>query len=247
MSTGRNSSKSLLNAVKRSQITHRIQRFRIYEPLRFLVPTVRLAVSQHESQGKHFIPWLQSWFVGDRLPWWSFESLNAVERVLQEFGGQANVFEYGSGFSTRWLAKRSGFVVSVESDLAWFQRTRDLLSNCPNAHVILAPASTLSPHMPGQCLRCAEIDGCFSDYVEVVTRYPDQYFDLVVVDGFSRNASLEQAKSKVRPGGVIFLDDAQRESYDLGLSLLKDWESLRTTGIRPRSLPNEGILLRRPS
>lgn len=52
------------------------------------------------------------------VPWWTFDAADAVEGFLASRPA-ARVFEWGSGASTVWLAKRSGCVVSIEHDAAW--------------------------------------------------------------------------------------------------------------------------------
>jgi hypothetical protein len=75
------------------------------------------------------------------LPWWTFESKGIVEKFLQT-RPNSRVFEFGSGSSTFWLAKRAAEVISIEHDPIWAQKVNERLP--PNAKVILAPAETFS-------------------------------------------------------------------------------------------------------
>jgi hypothetical protein len=60
-------------------------------------------------------------------PWWTSGSIREVERFLDEdCFGRANVFEWGSGVSSRWLAERSSRVITVEHDDTWVKKTLEL-------------------------------------------------------------------------------------------------------------------------
>src|SRR3990172_8471482 len=48
------------------------------------------------------------------LPWWTFAATRYVEAFLKRREGVADVFEYGPGASTVWLAKRARRVGYVE-------------------------------------------------------------------------------------------------------------------------------------
>ena len=75
------------------------------------------------------------------LPWWTFESKEIVENFLQT-RPNPRVFEFGSGASTFWLAKRAAEVISIEHDPIWAQKVTKTLS--PNAKVILVQPETIS-------------------------------------------------------------------------------------------------------
>lgn len=53
----------------------------------------------------------------------------------------------------------------------------------------------------------------FSSYVKAIDRFNDGFFDLVVIDGRARQSCISQARSKIRKGGILLLDNADREHY----------------------------------
>ncbi len=63
----------------------------------------------------------------------------------------------------------------------------------------------------------------FKKYVEIINNYPNNYFDLIIIDGRARNACMNHALSKVKNNGFILLDNSEREEYVLGANLLKDF------------------------
>ena len=78
----------------------------------------------------------------------------------------------------------------------------------------------------------------FSKYVHSINDYPDNYFDLVLVDGRARppcikqacskvkpGKYIKQACSKVKPGKYILLDNSDRDRYQLAIrELLLGWK-----------------------
>lgn len=46
-----------------------------------------------------------------------------------------------------------------------------------------------------------------------IKKFPDNYFDIVLVDGRSRPSCLFHSLNKVKKGGLLVLDNAEREYY----------------------------------
>ena len=67
----------------------------------------------------------------------------------------------------------------------------------------------------------------------MIDRYDDNVFDLVMVDGRARNSCIWHARRKVKPGGYLVLDNAEREKYLSGIKLMERWECLEFVGILP--------------
>ncbi len=126
------------------------------------------------------------------LPWWNVAATIEVERFLR-VRPDARVFEWGSGASTIWLARRSCQIVSVEHDADW--------------HATLAKETTSWPKVT--LLRRNLADG---SYISAIHDF-EGVFDLIVIDGRQRAACLEQALEKLRPGGLILFDNSGRRRY----------------------------------
>jgi len=122
-----------------------------------------------------------------------------VERILERGG---DVFEFGSGFSTVWLAKFAN-VVSVEHDEEWYGEVLEALEREERDAVVhLVPEDAI----PGV------IDG----YGE---------FDMVLVDSIDRQRvrAAELAMTHVRPGGWLLLDDSHWPMLAQARKLLGAW------------------------
>ena len=53
------------------------------------------------------------------MPWWSLDAIRTIEKHLLD---EHEVFEWGSGGSTLYLAKRSKKVTAVEQNPEWFDK-----------------------------------------------------------------------------------------------------------------------------
>lgn len=163
-------------------------------------------------------------------PWWNSRAIRYFHnRVLP--GGR--VFEWGSGGSTVWFVNRGMEVTSVESEREWAERVR---ARCrAHATVILIPGQQHGS-MRSEPLGPDRGVHFFDEYVRAIENYPDSYFDAAVIDGRCRFECARLARSKVKPGGLVVLDDSQTSSYAGCLALFKGWSTERIAGFRRRDL-----------
>lgn len=137
-----------------------------------------------------------------RLPWLPFPLIDKLRERLTRLDA---VFEYGGGGSTLFFADRVGKVVTVEHDENWYPILKDATAHLANVKLSFTPA-----------------DAGFDGYVAAIDHEPDESFDVVVVDGRERVACFTRAIAKVKPGGLLILDDVDRERYGRAFSLV-DW------------------------
>jgi SAM-dependent methyltransferase len=128
------------------------------------------------------------------------------------------VLELGSGRSTVWFARRAGSVTSFEDNEYWYPQTREGLAEAGLRNVDLR-------------LRPVE------DFPAEVAALPDRSFDLVVVDfleapAVTRIDALRPAMEKVKPGGLLLLDDSDRPGYAEAFDLLQGWRFRRFSGVK---------------
>ena len=125
---------------------------------------------------------------GDPIPWFTYPAIAFIECRLKS---NMNVFEYGSGASTLWWAKRVATVVSCEHDLLWYRK--------------------ISAQLPGNAtVKHVELDGK-GRYASTIQNYGKE-FDLIVIDGPERVACAVNSLSALKDSGVIIWDDSQRDS-----------------------------------
>ncbi|HMD90217.1 MAG TPA: class I SAM-dependent methyltransferase [Anaerolineaceae bacterium] len=107
--------------------------------------------------------------------------------------------EFGSGRSTLWFARHVAHLTSVEHNPVWFERISRQIKDAGLANVNYC----LKPRQPddGQ-------EGLTSDYVKVSGDFADDSLDFVLVDGICRSACAMRALPKIRPGGLLVIDNA---------------------------------------
>lgn len=153
------------------------------------------------------------------LPWWSYRAIRAVDRFLERRPG-ARVFEFGSGASTPWLARRTGSVHTVEHDLDFIPVVERILDGFDNVELHVVEAVPLDD-ISGPAVR-SEREGHehldFSDYVATIDRVGGP-FDLIVVDGRARVESLRRSLPHLAADGAIVFDDVERARYAPALSM----------------------------
>ena len=145
-----------------------------------------------------------------------------------------SVLELGAGRSTPWLARRAGRVLSFEDNEFWLNHTRERLAEAGLENVELS-------QLPVE------------RFADGIARLQDGSFDLVLVDFLEspqtdRVDAVHAARSKVRPGGYLLLDDSDRPGYAEAYELLGGWRERRFVGVKD-DWPEvcETSIFRRPS
>lgn len=145
------------------------------------------------------------------------------------------VFEWGSGASTIFFAQRCNFVVSVEHNKDWFKK----VSKALKYRVVDDSIGWIRYDAPGTGYN---VDFAsyqpgyetvnFEDYVRDIESFLDERFDVILVDGRARNACLKAAQPKLRPGGLLILDDSARPIYQYAMAEI-DWPMRHFEGCIP--------------
>jgi len=175
------------------------------------------------SSGGDIARWLHSLFaiydieamIRLDMPWWTLRSAKLIDRFLAG-RPQARVFEYGSGASTVFLAKRAQQVFSVEHDSPWHAVVSRKTEALPNVTLDLveAPAAAASSGYSSQ--HSAWQGNDFSDYVHAIDRQ-EGLFDLIVIDGRCRTHCLNAALRRIKVDGIILFDNAGRQRYQTAI------------------------------
>jgi len=110
--------------------------------------------------------------------------------------------EWGSGRSTTWLARRVAHLVSVEHNPAWHARIRAAIEARGMAakvdyRLIEAPTDQMA-EPPGHA------------YAAVADEIEDETLEFILVDGQMRLRCTQKALAKLKPGGLLVLDGANR-------------------------------------
>jgi hypothetical protein len=180
------------------------------------------------------------------IPWMCFSVIEFLEKWLRK---EMVVFEYGSGGSSLFLAKRVQAVYSVEHDSRWFTELQQVFLKEAEGrlhHQLVLPEEGFTE----QSNSCNHPDFYFScmgaykgfrfqNYVQTIDQHPDDYFDLVIIDGRARPSCIKHAIPKIRQGGVLLVDNADRGYYLTPFPELFDetkWKRLTFKGHTPYGL-----------
>jgi SAM-dependent methyltransferase len=124
--------------------------------------------------------------------------------------------EWGSGRSTAWLAARLTHLVAVEHDQVWHARVSRQLSGGGLARKVdyrLVPGPAQQMDEP--------VD---HPYAGVADELADRSLDFVLVDGQMRLRCMQKALAKLKPGGLLVLDGANRyvpNRFDRGFTTIQ--------------------------
>lgn len=153
-------------------------------------------------------------------PWVSIKAKEWLDSYLKR---EMIVFEYGSGGSTIFFAKKVKKIISAEYQLLWFLGVLLALWRCgiTNFYVHLClPERGLQIDKKYMSSDPNIKNFSYRKFVTSIDHYPDGYFDLVFVDGRARNQCIEHALPKIKNNGYILLDDSERAIYNPGKKLL---------------------------
>ncbi|WP_330205476.1 class I SAM-dependent methyltransferase [Cyanobacterium sp. Dongsha4] len=162
-------------------------------------------ISGNLIQGINYLStsgWLNSLFQGkpvnaesNPIPWYTYPAIEFLEDKIKP---DSIVFEFGGGNSTLWWASKAKQVISIESDRGWYDQIKQ--------------------QMPDNVQLNLEVDE--TKYADFINQYPDQYFDVIIVDGINRNSCLENSLNKLKNDGLLIFDNTDDHRYDSSLKLL---------------------------
>jgi predicted O-methyltransferase YrrM len=169
-------------------------------------------------------------------PWWNER---AVRYLSQHLRRGSRVFEWGSGASTVWLMSQGAEVTSIEHNPDWRAK---VVARCPSANVQLIPG-TAAGHVTTEL---GDGQQFYDDYVAAIDRAEDASLDVVIVDGMSRLACAKRAVPKLRPGGLLVVDDTDMRCFKPARTLLPGWRAVSQTGFKPTRELRETTFLHKP-
>ena len=115
-----------------------------------------------------------------------------------------NALELGSGRSTLWYATKVGRLLSVEHHAGWFELVKAELARHDRSNVDYRYVPLDHPESAHERSEYKPLPA----YVAVVANCLDESFDFVVVDGHYRSTCISAVLPKIKPGGLLLVDDA---------------------------------------
>lgn len=157
--------------------------------------------------------------VVDKQAWLTFAAIDLLKKNIRK---GAKIFEFGGGGSTLFFLKFDATVVTVEHNKEWFDRLKDHINSknweghfVPPDPVGTIKIDSLQINDPGDYYSDdSEFKNVtFKSYSSLIDKYPGAYFDIVLIDGRSRTSCIKHSLNKIKPGGYLILDNAEREYY----------------------------------
>ena len=146
-----------------------------------------------------------------RAPWLTQRAVWLLDRLLKpsDVG-----LEWGSGRSTLWFARRSSHLVSVEHNEDWYRQVEQQLARARvetvDYRLAHPPAEVIEEwsngHANGHGLSNGKPDQS-NAYVDVIDEFEPNSLGFALVDGLYRGECALRATEKLKPGGVLIVDN----------------------------------------
>ena len=155
----------------------------------------------------------------DRQPWLTFPAIDLLHRHARP---AHRVFEYGGGGSTLFWCDRVAEVITVEHDAAWFKALEQAVHgvkaqwrglSIPSDAGDLVPEPDAAEPTHYSSADEASKGRNYKAYAQAISAHPDASFDIILIDGRARASCLALSVPKLKPGGLLVLDNAERAYY----------------------------------
>jgi len=187
---------------------------------------------------KSLLPWKNP--IKYQIPWITFEANKWLEKYLKP---DMTVFEYGSGGSTLFFQKHVKKIVSIEHNRFWYKKMLKFSKKKNiffNSYFLIEPEKPIKRNVKEkdnyQSTLKSYSNMIFKKYVNSINKYPQDYFDVIFIDGRVRNLCVKKSLNKIRQDGIIILDDSEREEYQESISLLSRYKRIDFYGFGPYRL-----------
>lgn len=158
------------------------------------------------------------------IPWITVVAKNHLEKMFGAPSQIKRVFEYGTGGSSMFFLGHGSELISVEHDREWFELVKKKVEergykgwegNFIEAEETNRNHSLLDIANPSHYYSddAKFKKHSFEKYATAIDKYPDAHFDLVLVDGRSRPSCVAHSIPKIKVGGYLILDNAERTYY----------------------------------
>ena len=147
-----------------------------------------------------------------KIPWINLGATNFLKQRLDK---KSVVLEFGMG-STLFFASRCQNLVSIEHDKCWFHKVQKRMNNAKQKikpFLCAIPRHRLIRKQKAKSALNNKKDFSTHNYAEIAKRFKDKSFDCILIDGIDREACLMACHSKIKIGGYLVLDDAERSEY----------------------------------
>lgn len=152
---------------------------------------------------------------------------NVVKFLENNINKDTKILEFGSGYSTIFFQNYTDNLISIEHNKKWYDKIKQSLNN--KVTYILKEIDYISK----PCLDKKFYD---SNNINELLNFivPENYFDIIFVDGIHRVNCVEGTYKYLKKGGILILDDSNRidnpcsdGSYKPVENLLQTWKQIK--------------------
>jgi hypothetical protein len=169
-------------------------------------------------------------------PWTTQASIKIFGRLLEK---NMVGFEYGSGNSSLYFARKIKQLTSVEHDEKWYALISDRFKkrNISNIDYKLIRRNNIATPQNQYTFyedynldkNAFQVMYCFHEYFSFIRSFPDNHFDFIMIDGRARVECALNAIPKLKKDGIFVLDNSDRQRYKSIFQVLQNWPQVTTT------------------
>jgi len=155
------------------------------------------------------------------VPWLTEGAISFLREFIVK-NPLPKVLEFGSGASTLWFDKLSSIVISIEHNQEWFNIINPLVSE--KTKIIFHKANNIKNPGGQNNIWLDYTDFIDDDYSIEARKFPNDYFDIILIDGRNRVLCCQEARQKLKSKGLIVLDNSERNAYKECFNLCIDFK-----------------------
>ncbi len=143
--------------------------------------------------------------------------------------------EFGSGKSTAFFAQYIGHLTSIEHHKGWYEKVKQWMAKrqIDNVDYRLVEPDSEEKSFPQNLIKYfppyLETKKGFVDYVSELGKLKDSSIDFLLVDGRARTECGLIGIHKLKSGGMLVLDNAERTWYQPVHEAVANWPKVFTT------------------
>ena len=150
------------------------------------------------------------------FPWINYVVIQFLHHYLKP---NMRVLEFGAGGSSVFFLKRKVKLFSIEHEESWLNKVRENLA--PRYLKNWTPSSISYSPPKGQV-------PVAQDYLSSIESIDDSSLEIALIDGRHRVECIRKSIVKIKPGGLLILDNSDRTEYAPAYQILNKW-SLKET------------------
>ena len=148
---------------------------------------------------------------GETMPMYTYPCYEYLNSMNWE---GADVFEYGTGFSTIWWKNHGANIYGVEHNKNWYEKIN------------------------GKELGYITLENSVHNYPHSINIF-DKQFDVIVIDGLVRYQCVPPALKNLKSGGIIIFDNSDWHSNTKELLDTKDLIPIHFHGFKPTHVDSQ--------